>query len=252
MSVVPKPGERERRLVAAFTAAADPGVAAPMAAYMRDQFPFLGIPSVPRSAILRAVLADPGLAAPDEAEVEAFARAMWDRPEREYQYAGQWLARRHVRALSSSFLPVARDLITTRSWWDTVDDLAQNVVGPLVKADRAALDPVMDAWAAGDDLWLARTAILHQNRWKADTDVDRLLSHCLAQAQHPDFFLRKAIGWALRELSKTDERAVRGFVARHERDLSPLSRREALLWLDRRAARDRSTSALRGDDADAG
>ena len=226
---------RVHRVVDAFTAARDPELASAMAAYMRNQFPFLGIPAGPRVALLREALDPRVTGRPEAADVEHFVQAMWVRPEREFAYAGQWFARRHVRLLDGSFLATARTLITTRPWWDTVDELAQNVVGPIVLADRSALDPVIDEWAASDDLWLARTAILHQNRWKERTDVDRLFRQCLAQAAHPDFFLRKAIGWALRELSKTDPDAVRGFVAEHESELSPLSRKEALLWLDRRA-----------------
>jgi len=103
------------------------------------------------------------------------------------------------------------------------------------RGHRAAL---MDEWIGDDDIWLARTAILHQNRFKGGTDADRLFRYCEVRAADTEFFLRKAIGWALREYSKTDAVAVRAFVAAHDRELSGLSKREALKWLDRRSARD--------------
>ncbi|MFC7241179.1 DNA alkylation repair protein [Catellatospora aurea] len=117
-----------------------------------------------------------------------------------------------------------------RSGAGTGDALAAHVVGPLVARDPG-LVTTMDAWAADDDLWLVRTAILHQLTYQAATDAPRLLRYCAAQAGHPDFFVRKAIGWALRDYGKTDPAAVRAFVAAHAAELSGLSRREALKHL---------------------
>jgi 3-methyladenine DNA glycosylase AlkD len=221
-----------RRVDAALLPLADPERAVAMRAYQRDQFPFLGIPAPARVAALRTAVA--GTATPTAAECEALVRSLWARPEREYQYAAQWYLRRHLRRLSGSFLPVAHDLITTKSWWDTVDDLAIHLVGTLVHVERD-LVAVMDEWIDSPNLWLARTAILHQNRWKADTDADRLFAYCLRRADDREFFIRKAIGWALREHTKTDPDAVRRFLADHGAALSGLSRREALMWLERRA-----------------
>ncbi len=233
-SSTPLGDEVLRRLVAAFGPAADPERAAPMAAYMKDRFPFLGITSVPRRALAREVLA--ALPAPDEADVAAVVSGCWALDAREYQYAGVDYAVRWVRCCSADFLPVAERLITTKPWWDTVDLLAAHVVGGLVAATPALRDE-MDRWLASGDLWLARSAILHQLKWKDRTDADWLFAACLARAADTDFFARKAIGWALREYSKTDESAVRAFVVAHDGELSDLSKREALKWLDRRAAR---------------
>ena len=93
--------------------------------------------------------------------------------------------------------------------------------------------PSIDVWIDSDDLWLARTAILHQNTWKTSTDEVRLFAFCEQRAADTDFFMRKAIGWALREYSKTAPDAVRAFVETHERTLSGLSKREALKRLDK-------------------
>jgi 3-methyladenine DNA glycosylase AlkD len=122
-------------------------------------------------------------------------------------------------------------LITTKPWWDTVDLLATRVVGDLVGRHRG-LVAEQDAWAVADDKWLVRTAILHQLHYGAGTDAARLFGYCRSQGGHPDFFVRKAIGWALRDLTKTDPAWVRGFLAEHE--LSPLSRREAAKHLGQR------------------
>jgi 3-methyladenine DNA glycosylase AlkD len=213
------------RLSRAFEGARNPTRAAPMAAYMRDQFPFLGIPGPTQKALTRKVLA--GVGRPTEPDLAAVALACWRRPEREYQYfACTWL-RRHARSCGERFMETARHLIVTRSWWDTVDALAAHVVGPLV-AQHPRLVGTIDAWLTDDDRWLVRTAILHQLTFKEATDAGRLFRYCTAQAGHTDFFVRKAIGWALREYAKTDPHAVRTFVTAHHSRLAALSVREAL------------------------
>ncbi|MEV6316317.1 DNA alkylation repair protein [Streptomyces sp. NPDC051776] len=213
------------RLTEAYASAADPVRAVSAAAYMKNIAPFLGMPTAERRALSRTVLA--GTPRPDEADCTAIALRCWELPEREYQYFAADYLRRHVKRCSSRFLPVARHLVVTRSWWDTVDTLAAHVVGPLVAADPR-LAAAMDAWIADDDLWIARTALLHQLRYKEATDTERLFGYCLRQAGHPDFFIRKAIGWALREYAKTDPDAVRSFVESARERLAPLSVREAL------------------------
>jgi 3-methyladenine DNA glycosylase AlkD len=213
------------RLVTTYAAAADPANAGPMRAYMRDQFPFLGIRSPQQRLLAREVLA--GLGRPDEADLRDIALGCWELPEREYQYFAADLLRRHARGCSADFLDTVRHLIVTRSWWDTVDVLAAHVVGPLV-ARHPSLVSTMDDWSVGSELWLARTAILHQLRYREMTDATRLLRYCTAQAGHPDFFIRKAIGWALREYAKTAPDTVRAYVRAHESRLSALSVREAL------------------------
>lgn len=213
------------RLTAVYGAAADPERAVVMRAYMKDVAPFLGIPSPERRGLSRSVLQ--GTPRPDERDCTAVALRCWRLPEREYQYFAVDLLRRHVRRLSSGFLPVARHLVTTVPWWDTVDALAAHVVGGLVAADPA-LTADMDAWIEDDDLWVVRTALLHQLRYGERTDAGRLFAYCLRQSGHPDFFVRKAIGWCLREYAKTDPDAVRDFLALEGGRFAPLSVREAL------------------------
>ncbi|MEV0256976.1 DNA alkylation repair protein [Streptomyces sp. NPDC050732] len=213
------------RFVTTYRAAADPERAAQMRAYMKDVAPFLGLASPVRRELSRAVLA--GTPRPDETDCTAIALRCWELPEREYAYFAVDYLRRHVRRCSSGFLPVARHLVTTHSWWDTVDLLAAHVVGGLITADPT-LRNAMDEWIEDEDLWVARTALLHQLRYKSATDAERLFAYCVRQSGHPDFFIRKAVGWCLREYAKTAPEAVRAFVERERWRLAPLSVREAL------------------------
>ncbi|MBL1082988.1 DNA alkylation repair protein [Streptomyces actinomycinicus] len=213
------------RLTAAYGAAADPARASAMRAYMKDVAPFLGIPTTARRALSRTVLA--GTPRPDEADCTAVALRCWELPEREYHYFAVDFLRRHAGRCSSGFLPVTRYLVGTVPWWDTVDLLAAHVVGALVAADPG-LTADMDAWITDGDLWIVRTALLHQLRHKERTDTGRLFAYCLLQSGHPDFFIRKAVGWALREYAKTDPEAVRAFMGRERGRFAPLTVREAL------------------------
>ena len=222
---------------AELTSRRDPAKAPAMAAYMRDQFEFLGVASPGQADAYRATMAGLPRRLPEDL-VTATAEELWRRPEREHQYVGCRLVNRHAAtpAATAAFLPVVEGLIRRKPWWDTVDILATHTVGDLVRR-HPELRPAMDAWLAGDDLWLTRAALLHMNRWKTETDQAWLLAACLRRADHTDFFIRKAIGWALREHSKTDAAAVVAFVEEHRSELSGLSRREALVWLERRRQR---------------
>ncbi|WP_305786463.1 DNA alkylation repair protein [Symbioplanes lichenis] len=212
------------RLTRVFGEARDPERAGPAAAYMRDQFPFLGLAAPAQRSLARSVVA--GLAAPTEEQLRQVALGCWDLPEREYQYFACDYLRAHAAVPGPGFLATARALITTKSWWDTVDPLATRFVGALVTR-HPGLRTEMDAWAGDGNLWLVRTAILHQLHHGAATDTERLFGYCTRQAVHPDFFVRKAIGWALRHYARTDPDAVRAYLAEHRNVLSPLSVREA-------------------------
>lgn len=212
------------RLSGAFQAARDPVRAVGAAAYMRDQFPFLGLTSAVRRARAKAALT--GLPQPSEADLRAVALACWSREEREFQqFACDYLIA-HGGVPGPDFLATLAELITTKSWWDTVDPLATHVVAGLVRR-HPVLITRMDECSTAVDMWLIRTAILHQLHYRAETDTGRLFGYCARQAGHPDFFVRKAIGWALRHYARTDPDAVRAFLTTHAGRLSPLSLREA-------------------------
>lgn len=204
---------------------ADASRAPAMAAYMKDRFPFLGVQAADRRAAQRPILTTLATATGDE--LIAFAHRCWAAEPRELQYVAADALRKHADHLDADHLGDVETLITTKSWWDTVDSLAAHTVGPLV-ARFPDLAEVMDRWVEADDLWLARTAILHQLSYKERTDADRLFAYAARRAADTDFFIRKAIGWALRQHGRVDPDAVRSFVADHDAALSGLTKREAL------------------------
>ena len=213
------------RLDERLPAAADPARAVSMAAYMRDQFPFFGLPTQERRRVTKEALR--GLPAPTEADAVGVALRCWEHDERELHYAGGEYLCAHLGVCSAAVMGPLEELITTRSWWDTVDLLCRHGSGEIVRRHREQR-AVMDRWIGSDDRWLARSAILHQERWGAETDEGVLFDYCLRRAADTEFFLRKAIGWALRSYAHTDVAAVRAFLAAHDDELSGLSKREAL------------------------
>lgn len=229
------------RFRGAVEAGRDPDRAVQMAAYMRDQFRFAGISAPELAAIYRE--AATGLPPPAaEADVTAVALACWELSEREYQHLGCAHLRRHAGLLGPASVGALAQLVTTKSWWDTVDDLATHVAGTMV-ARHPELRTVMERWIASENVWLARVAILHQERWKQRTDAGLLFDFCLRRAGDREFFVRKAIGWALRSYAKAEPDAVAAFLAEHGDQLSGLSRREAGRGVEMgRAARVRSTA----------
>lgn len=196
-----------------------------MAKYMRDQFPFLGIRGPEHKRLVSGVTRAVG-GRPDEADLDAFARGCFREAEREFHYAAVAVLRTRATTLTPASIPLVQHLVVTHSWWDTVDAVATHLAGGIVARHPRTVE-VMDHWVQSDQLWLARTAILHQLRFGAATDEERLFRYCLARADETDFFYRKAIGWALREYAKTAPDAVGRFCDRHESELSPLSLREA-------------------------
>ncbi|MEZ5980354.1 MAG: DNA alkylation repair protein [Planctomycetota bacterium] len=211
--------------------AAVPTDAAPMEAYMKGVQPFFGVKKPRRVPIVGELTKD---FAPQDAKgfrerLELLFRA----PYRERRYVALELGRKWKKHLDLDALPLVIELVRDRSWWDTVDELAQHFVGPLWLAHPKEVGREADRWIRDDDFWVRRVAIIGQNRHRARTDAERLFRYCERQAHEKEFFLRKAIGWALREYAKTDAAAVRAFVERMGDALSGLSRREALRGVER-------------------
>lgn len=224
------PGELVEALVETYSDAADDDRAEQMSSYMRDQFPFHGIQAKQRRELDREVTAR-GPGRPTHHYLIKVARDCWSRPQREYQYFAVDYLRKHHRRLDASFMELGRELVVTKSWWDTVDVLAGGVIGPFVRAHGMA--QVMDTWIVADNTWVVRAALLHQLAAKEDTDVERLFTYCLKRADDTDVFVRKAIGWALRQHGRTDPVAVRKFLEVNGDHLSALSVREATRQLER-------------------
>jgi len=211
-------------------AEANPEEAGPMARYMRDQFPFYGIKTPQRRLLVREFVAEHGLPAPDL--LEAVVWRLWQRPQRECQYIAVGLLEKTSKRLSKPVINLVEQLIVTKSWWDTVDSLAGGLAGDQLRRFPEKRPIILPRWRTSDNIWLRRSAILFQLGYKAETDADLLLAIIEENRQSSEFFIQKAIGWALREYSKTDADLVVDFVERT--DLAPLSRREALKWLQKK------------------
>lgn len=206
-------------IVAALTPLADAEQAQAMRAYMKNRFEFLGIQTPPRrqfcKPLIRTYTGNPITA----------AAALWRLEAREYQYVACDLLRQHAHELKAGDLPQLEKLAQSKSWWDSVDALTPTI-GNLVSREPE-LVARMDQLIEADDFWLRRVAILHQLAWKEETDQARLFRYCLQCAGESEFFIRKAIGWALRQYARTEPDAVRAFLKKHNNTLSGLSLREA-------------------------
>ena len=196
-----------------------------MAAYMKTAMPFYGVQKPGRAEIIRNIAAE--MVPSNTAEYRSGIEALWELAHREEKYLAIAYARRFRRFTARSHLDLYERMIVEGAWWDFVDDVAANLVGALLLEDRTSMRPVMEAWIDDADMWRRRTAILSQLRHKEHTDAEMLFDFCRRQAHETEFFIRKAIGWALREYSKTDAAAVARFLSGEGEKLSGLSRREA-------------------------
>lgn len=201
---------------------ADPARAAPMRAYMKDRFPFLGLASPVRRSAVKDLIAGHS---PEAQALLYSAEQLWRLPEREFRYTAIDLLRHHHRRLAPEHLPHLQGWLLRESWWDTVDGLSA-VIGRVVLAGRGA-QAEMDGWVEHEDFWVRRAAMLHQLGWRLETDTGRLGEYALRLAPEREFFIRKAIGWALRDYARWDPGFVSGFLAAHRDKLSALSWREA-------------------------
>jgi 3-methyladenine DNA glycosylase AlkD len=222
-----------RALRKALRQLADPVKAPVMQAYMKSEMPYLGIQAVPFREATKAVLAAHPLDSPEDWRDSALA--LWRGARyREERYAAIELIgyRTYQSFRTLDALPMYEEMITTGAWWDYVDSIASHRLGELLRRYPKELPAILRGWAVSDDIWKRRSAMLAQLGFKQDTDLV-LLYDCLRPSlERPEFFLRKAIGWALRQHAWTDPKEVRRFVKAHEKQLSPLSKREALknIW----------------------
>lgn len=206
--------------------AADPAKASAMQAYLKTDMPFYGVQKPARVGIAKELIA--GWPPRDRAEYRALVESLWSQPHREEKYLALAVARGHRRFATLSSVPLYRRLIVDGAWWDLVDEIAIKLVGRVLLRQRDRLTPRIRTWIDHRDLWVRRSAIISQVGHKTATDEDLLYEACLKRAHETDFFIRKAIGWALRDYGWTAPDAVRTFVRENEAVLSPLSRREAL------------------------
>jgi 3-methyladenine DNA glycosylase AlkD len=213
--------------LAAAAAQADARLAVGMSDYMRRQFAFLGIPAPARRELAKAFFAAEGL--PPAEALPELLRAFWELPYREAHYFAMELPLRLKKQWQEGWLAPLEACVLSQSWWDTVDYLAAHPVGFHFQRFPETRPAQVMAWADGPHLWLNRTAILCQLRCGEHTDWDLLQRAMLPHLRSSEFFLQKAIGWALRQYARSRPDRVRAFAAAHP--LAPLSRREALKHL---------------------
>jgi 3-methyladenine DNA glycosylase AlkD len=210
--------------------AADPEKAGPMAAYLKTDMPFYGVQTAGRVPIRREIKARFPPADPEEYRKAVLA--LWNLPHREEKYLAIGYARSFPAHIAPASLPLYRKMIVEGAWWDLVDGVASDLVGTVLLDARSETTPTIEAWIDDPDLWLRRTAIICQLRHNERTDVGLLFRACEARMAETEFFIRKAIGWALRQYARTDPEAVRRFVIDHRDRMSGLSYREATKHLE--------------------
>lgn len=202
-----------------------------MQRYMKSELPFRGVPSPERTALTRRLFSAHVLT--DEESWRAAVLTLWrEATYREERYVAIALTgdRRYAAWQTPALLPLYEELIVTGAWWDYVDELANRRLGPLLRRFPDELTPAMYAWATDADLWKRRTSIICQLSFKEETDTKLLTTAIEANLDDRDFFIRKGIGWALRQFARTEPGWVRAFVDSHP-TLSPLSVREAVKHL---------------------
>ena len=215
------------KIVELYTSNKDSEKAIRMAAYMKNKFPFLGIPSPVRAEINKEIFID--LKGEDIAYIESLVNKLWQMPEREYQYLAISILDKHKNKLTPSHIEFVLELIESKSWWDTIDALVPNYIGYILFNYPELRNEYITAWIESDNIWLNRTAILFQLKYKEDTDFT-LQKKIVDSLKHKtEFFVKKAIGWSLREYSKKEAKLVEDYIKKA--NLQPLSEKEGMKFI---------------------
>ncbi len=205
---------------------ADDAKAQGMKAYLLNQFEFLGLAAPVRRAAVKEI---GKVKWQSSADLLAAAELLWQKPEREYRYTAVDLLRQHSAQLSVNDLPALQALLLQDAWWETVDGLsaviAEVMHAAVQQKPNAAI--TMDVWLKHPSHWVRRSAMLHQLGWRLDTDTTRLFGYAAQLADEKEFFIRKAIGWALRDYARWNPQAVTDFLQENRNHLSGLTVREA-------------------------
>ena len=193
-------------------------------AYLRNQFEHYGVKAALRRDICRAFMKENDL---PFYKLPAIVKECWKLPEREWQYFAVELIASMKIEWDEKIIRLIEQLIIQKSWWDSVDHVASELTGPYFNLFPHQIREVTAIWNKSDNIWLQRSSIMFQKSYRHKTNSALLSRYILRLTDSNEFFVQKAIGWALREYSKTDPVWVAGFVAKHPQ-LSPLSQREAL------------------------
>ncbi|MFV8466804.1 DNA alkylation repair protein [Flavobacterium sp. LB1P62] len=208
-----------------FTANKNPENAFAMAKYMKNNFPFFGIKTEERRRIFKEIWKE------NKNEVSANARVialdLYSKPEREFHYCAIEIL---IKELKGNYIKddilLIEKILVNNSWWDSVDTISKYILGEYLLEFPLETKNVIELFSESENMWLNRSAILFQLDYKQKTNADFLFSECLKQAHSKEFFIQKAIGWALREYAKTNPETVKNFVLNN--NLKPLSTKEAL------------------------
>ncbi|EIT83927.1 hypothetical protein A374_17869 [Fictibacillus macauensis ZFHKF-1] len=202
----------------------NPAEAVKMASYMKNKFTFAGL----RAPILNHIVKKHvKMYGRPDLKIETVVKKCWGYQLREMQYIGLYVIDLLKKDFQEEDLTHLEYIVTKKSWWDTIDHIAKHHLGHYVQSFPETKNEVIERWINASNMWMNRSAILHQLSYKERTDEERLTYVIEKKIDDPEFFIRKAIGWALREYAKTNPDWVRTFVEKHP-DLSPLSRKEAL------------------------
>lgn len=197
-------------------------------AYMRDQFEYFGIKTTERREIQKPFLVKAFL--PEKENLEQIVKELYSKPERDFHYFAQELTFKYIKQLTKQDIKLIEYLITTNSWWDTVDFIAVKLAGGYFKLFPEERNTIIQLWLDSNNIWLQRSALLFQLKYKDELD-HTFLSHVInTLLGSKEFFINKAIGWVLREYSRKNPDWVLDFVSKHE--LSNLSKKEALRLLN--------------------
>ena len=212
-----------------FEQASDPEKGQQMQAYLKGQFPFYGLQAASRRKIQSDLFKS--FQARKQPLDLAFVQDCWDQDKREFQYLAIDYLRMKENELGADHLPFLVELIETKSWWDTVDMLAAASIGSILKGHEELIMKYADQWIDSGNFWLQRTAILYQLKYKEEMDFVRLKRYCLKLQDEKEFFIRKAIGWILREASKRSPEQVKDIL--ESGHFSGLTVREASKYLEK-------------------
>lgn len=193
-------------------------------AYMRNQFEFYGLKTAVRRNVQKPFLNKAFL--PPKGELNLIVKTLWEKPQREFHHFSQELVFKYVKQLEEKDIELFEYMVTHKSWWDTVDFIANKLIGTYFKTFPELRIPYTQKWIASNNIWLQRSALLFQLKYKNDIDTNLLSSTINVLLGSKEFFINKAIGWILREYSRTNPSWVLDFVSKT--DLSNLSKKEAL------------------------
>jgi 3-methyladenine DNA glycosylase AlkD len=207
-----------------FKFAGNPELAKGAEVYMKNQFKFFGIYTNERRTLSNTYIKEVGLLS--SKELVKTVKELYNQPYREFQYVAMELIAFHKKQWTEDIIKLAEFCITHKSWWDTVDNIASLILTDYFKKYPHQINSVTSIWNNSSNMWLQRSSIMFQKAFKKETNTQLLSKYILNCNHSKEFFIQKAIGWALREYSKTNPLWVKNFVANNT--LAPLSKREAL------------------------